>query len=388
MPNGAQRLARLRELCLVFEQIAADDGLDYDSVSARMREWVGRPIQLDPPHPVGAEAVEVMTVHQAKGLEFPVVAIWDGKGQWNTRPESGAWRMEHVGCGWMLDLDGLTWEEPAGLGIRQTERAYLDWKRRRVVYVAARRARDLLIVPKAGDVAPGRFVCGDLLAGAPERLTRTVEEYVDGAEAAWARDVGPPVRHALDDAADMEQQVADRWATASREAARPRFQPASVTNQAHVPSAAETEDKVEPTTPKQREGRYGGLFGSAVHHAIGIVLRDSGITAQAAVLRAAGLARAPGEDLQLEYPIAGACDGDLLVSGYIDLVAAGDGAVDVIDFKTDAPPQGPVEQAYPKYAAQVRAYGRLLAGAGVLTGRRLRCGLLFTADGIIRWVEP
>jgi len=241
-----------------------------------------------------------------------------------------------------------------------------------------------------------------------------VEEYVDGAEAAWAPDVGPPVRHALDDAADMEQQVADRWATASREAARPRFQPASVTNQAHVPSAAETEDKVEPTTPKQREGRYGGLFGSAVHHAIGIVLRDSGITAQAAVrraagryglaehlddaaadvaraldaLRAAGLARAPGEDLQLEYPIAGACDGDLLVSGYIDLVAAGDGAVDVIDFKTDAPPQGPVEQAYPKYAAQVRAYGRLLAGAGVLTGRRLRCGLLFTADGIIRWVEP
>ena len=48
MPNGAQRLARLRELCLVFEQIAADDGLDYDSVSARMREWVGRPIQLAP----------------------------------------------------------------------------------------------------------------------------------------------------------------------------------------------------------------------------------------------------------------------------------------------------------------------------------------------------
>src|SRR5438874_6207860 len=52
----------------------------------------------------------------------------------------------------------------------------------------------------------------------------------------------------------------------------------------------------------------------------------------------------------------------LFRSGYIDLVAAGDGAVDVIDFKTDAPPQGPVEQAYPKYAAQVRAYGRLLAG--------------------------
>src|SRR5206468_12856687 len=115
----------------------------------------------------------------------------------------------------------------------------------------------------------------------------------------------------------------------------------------------------------------GGLFGSAVHNAIGLVLRNTDMTAQIAVrraagrygltehldeaaadvaraldaLRAAGLARPPGPDLQLEYPIAGAWDGGLLVSGYIDLVAVADGSVDVIDFKTDAPPQGAVERA-------------------------------------------
>jgi len=87
---------------------------------------------------------QVITVHQAKGLEFPVVAIWDGKGRWDTRPESGAWRMERDGRGWMIDLSQLTWEEPADLGIRQTERAYLDAERRRVVYVAATRGPRLV----------------------------------------------------------------------------------------------------------------------------------------------------------------------------------------------------------------------------------------------------
>jgi ATP-dependent helicase/nuclease subunit A len=414
MPNGAQRLERLRELCLVLEQIAAREGLDYDSVSERMREWVAHPIQLDPPHPVAAEAVQVMTVHQAKGLEFPVVAIWDGKGQWNTRPESGAWRMEHDGGGWMLDLDGLTWEEPDGLGIRQTERAYLDWERRRVIYVAATRARDMLVVPKAGNITPGRHVCADLLAEAPDRLVRTMETYVEGAEPVWAREVRPPVRLAPAGAADLEQRVAEAWALASREAALPRFLPASVSGQAQSLSAADADDTVEPAPPKQREGRYGGLFGSAVHHAIGLVLRDSGTTVQAAVLRAAGryglaehleeatadvaravealreagLARSPGANLQIEYPIAGAWDGGQLMSGYIDLVAVAAGSVNVIDFKTDAPPQGRVEHAYPHYAAQVRAYGRLLEASGVVGGRRLRLGLLFTADGLMRWVQP
>jgi ATP-dependent helicase/nuclease subunit A len=98
-PNGTQRLTRLRELCLELERIAAQDGLDYDSVTARLREWIERPVELDPPHPVGTEALQVMTVHQAKGLEFPVVVVWDGKGQWRTRPDSFAWRVERDGRG-------------------------------------------------------------------------------------------------------------------------------------------------------------------------------------------------------------------------------------------------------------------------------------------------
>src|SRR5262249_45351809 len=36
-PNGAQRLTRLRELCLILGQTAAAEGLDYDATTARMR---------------------------------------------------------------------------------------------------------------------------------------------------------------------------------------------------------------------------------------------------------------------------------------------------------------------------------------------------------------
>ena len=104
-------------------------------------------------------------------------------------------------------------------------------------------------------------------------------------------------------------------------------------------------------------------------------------------LKAAGLARPPAADLQLEYPVAGPWSDGQLASGYIDLVAVTDGRVDVIDFKTDTPPTGPVEQKYPKYAAQVRIYGTLLDTAGILKDRHLRCGLLFTADGSIRWID-
>ena len=148
----------------------------------------------------------------------------------------------------------------------------------------------------------------------------------------------------------------------------------------------ETDDPVAAVPLKDREGIYGGLFGSTVHYAIGLVLRSSATNAGDAVHRAAklygltehldeaaadvtrglealkvaGLARPPGADLQLEYPIAGLWNDGQLASGFIDLVAVEDGRVDVIDFKIDIPASGGVEQTYPKYAAQVRVYGKLL----------------------------
>ena len=105
-------------------------------------------------------------------------------------------------------------------------------------------------------------------------------------------------------------------------------------------------------------------------------------------LQTEGLAGPISPYLQLEYPVASAWESGQLLVGYIDLIGATEGILRVIDFKTDAPPPGTVELTYPEYAAQVRAYGSLLAATSLLGDRRLRCGLLFTADGGIRWIEP
>jgi ATP-dependent helicase/nuclease subunit A len=269
-----------------------------------------------------------------------------------------------------------------------------------------------LIIPKAGTVQAGRFICGDFLADVHPGLIQTIDAYVPGAEPEWSRQLKAVERKAPGDGSKEEEQVMAQWEKVSIEAARPRFRPVSVSVLAGDSPSIETELAVEGLSLKRREGRYGGLFGSTVHHAIGLMLRSSGMTPRDAVeraaklyglaehleeavadiaraldaLRAAGLARSPGSDLQLEYPVAGPCTDGQLASGYIDLVAVEDGRVDIIDFKTDAPPPGPVEQTYPKYAAQVRTYGKLLEATGVLKASRFRCGLLFTANGSIHWL--
>jgi ATP-dependent helicase/nuclease subunit A len=332
--------------------------------------------------------------------------------------------MERDRRGWLMGLHGFPWEEPPGIALKQTERRYLDAERRRVIYVAATRARDLLVIPRAGTAAPGKMICSDLLAGQGDHLVHELLRYEAGASAPWASDL-PHARRAWRQgpegvgaeppaASELEALMATRWADAAEESGRPRFSPTSVTMESHaMPPVADTEDGgAEPPARKPRQGRFGSAFGHAVHHALGLVLRDPSRGAADAATRAAaasgltehiagvaedveraiaaltreGITGPTGPHLQLEYPVAGAWDGGRLLSGFVDLVAVQGERLDIIDFKTDAPPAGAVEQAYPEYAGQVRLYARLLESAGI-GAASVRCGLLFTGDGAIRWIE-
>lgn len=88
--NGTQRLRGLRELCFQIELRALDEHLDFDATIERIRTWITDPPALDPPFPVGGDTVRVSTIHQAKGLEFPVVVLWDTRAAWREQASFAA----------------------------------------------------------------------------------------------------------------------------------------------------------------------------------------------------------------------------------------------------------------------------------------------------------
>ena len=94
----------------------------------------------------GAEGVRIMTVHKAKGLEFPIVILCDperSKGDAPSRYIDSARRL------WAFRLAGCS---PTELADHAEEiRAEDAAEEIRVAYVAATRARDLLVVPVVGD---------------------------------------------------------------------------------------------------------------------------------------------------------------------------------------------------------------------------------------------
>jgi ATP-dependent helicase/nuclease subunit A len=94
----------------------------------------------------GLDGVRIMTVHKAKGLEFPVVILADmtanaarDASRWSD-PESGLCVMTLAGCSPPELLEHAEEEKQ-----RDVEEAA------RVLYVAATRARDLLVVSAVGD---------------------------------------------------------------------------------------------------------------------------------------------------------------------------------------------------------------------------------------------
>jgi ATP-dependent helicase/nuclease subunit A len=177
MPGGTRRLANVRKLMRLGRAFEDAHGPDLRGFLALIADrQAGRGGGSDtvregeaPVEGEGLDAIRLMTIHRAKGLEFPVVCVADlGR---SPRPPSEILRVSVDGrLGLRLARAGAGGRESAldykALG--DEARAAADREERRLFYVAMTRARERLVLSGAakfeGWLAPGRPTGGGPIA--------------------------------------------------------------------------------------------------------------------------------------------------------------------------------------------------------------------------------
>src|SRR6185295_8279355 len=183
---GEQALANVLHVAELAREYEAAGGLSFRGfvdelrIAAETAQAAEAPILEE-----GSDGVRMMTVHKAKGLEFPVVVLADLTCKLS-RAEAGRW-LDAANDKCALKIGGWA---PIDLLLHDAEEAARDRaESERLTYVAATRARDVLVVPAIGD-APYDGGWLDPLVSAiyPSEATRRDPQRAPGVPAFTSKD--------------------------------------------------------------------------------------------------------------------------------------------------------------------------------------------------------
>ncbi len=394
--GGAHALANFEKLLRTVRGLAAD-GKSFDAVSAALDERINAaPVESEADEPTDSQnALQLLTMHAAKGLEFPVVAV---AGLQYNRPAPAdplTFSPEHgIGVKWRNPIrDGESIGDPAHRKIYEEIKQRDSDEANRLLYVAATRAEQHLILSCSFARDPQkRGFCKRLFKSFeidhkqvgekrieitgrnPEfSLLRTAKPAPEadetGAPAAAAPPPEPiPLRpREPESSADTATSVSSVavFAQCPRKYFLSRYIGLDSTA---GPSAFQT-DAEQEEAPDERERGGGKEFGLAVHawlageadaDGVPAAVRETGEKFQKHPL---GLRAARAERKSYEQSLLFALD-ERILQGQIDLVFEENGRRILVDYKTDRVAGRELEARARDYEPQIRLYAAVLADAG------------------------
>ncbi|CAM3450138.1 UvrD-helicase domain-containing protein [Nocardioides dubius] len=349
------------------------------------------------------DAVRVMTVHAAKGLEFPIVILSGMSSAPNTKKGvSVLWTRDgyEVAFGGR-GLQSLDYEAEQAIDEQMG-----DDEKLRLLYVATTRARDHLVVSLHRDIESNTVTAATLIAGAGGATAAGAVSFTADADVA-AQSVPPEVVTA--------PLPWDEWRARAEGAIAASKVPAAQTAsglEGTEPEVALAQDEAlqgiakglrDLGLPPWSKGRYGSAVGRAVHGVLQVVdlatgdgvdgavhaqAIAEGVTDQEDVVRAlvrsalaADVVRTAAAHQHWREMYVGTelPDGTLL-EGIIDLVYRDtDGTLVVVDYKTDSVTSDGLAERVAYYAPQLAAYRQCLEAA---TSADVRTELLFLRPGV------
>jgi ATP-dependent helicase/nuclease subunit A len=392
-----QRLRFVLDQARAFEESGGRTLRQFIGWAERQADEGTRVVETVVPEP-DDDAVRIMTIHAAKGLEFPIVFLAGlnlgvrGQGQ-----EQGV----------LWDEYGLP-EVQLGSGFASSgherlsaiEEMMEQYEKVRLLYVAATRARDHLVVSlyhKPDQECHARHLL--------EICLRQPELWSPSEPAPPRAAANGAAPAAFGDSAERRQAWLDERAQRIDRLARAPWRSATEIAQRLAGSDGDPNLRKEPPAeevPPWRRGRAGTAIGRAVHAVLQSIDLASGdgiesaARAQAAAEgiadraeEVARMARAALEAPSVRAAVAGgrywrelyvaAPIEGITLEGFIDLLAEGPDGLVIIDYKTDAVPgERELAEALARYRLQGAAYA--LAAQEALGRPVTRCVFVFTKE--------
>ncbi len=357
----------------------------YLAWAAHQGQEVGRVAEAVLPE-TDAQSVKVMTVHAAKGLEFPIVILSGMTAQSRGRPGVSLLWPPTGGCAVKLTKTVQTGDYENAVPI---DEQMDDLEKLRLLYVAATRARDHLVVSVHRVDGSTARTAAKLIAGAGG-VTAAGASSFDGYP---FDDSGVGETSALLPPPDYDEWLDGVLAAARSSAAVPAVsasglegtEPEIVLDEAADAGHAKGPRDLE--LPPWSKGRYGSAIGRAVHAVLQVIDlatgdgRTAAVAAQAVAEGVVGqealvgklvdsalasdvVRRAAAREHWRETYVGTVQEDGTVLEGYVDLIYRDeDGTLSVVDYKTDAVPAGAVSSRVTYYAPQMTAYCTALAAA-------------------------